>query len=319
MRFLWWKKLDKYSKIFLVCSLIEAILLIVNQIIRILEFRNNKSRLIEEHIDLYAILFFLGVVYAGIYVFIIIKFKNIFQLVSFAIVNVMLTIYAIYELVLNRSSLATLVFLLVVVLIYDAFYTFMLIRLYKEFTWDFWNRVGSQPLIQKLFKVWSIFLTILGLDLMFSSAFLIADCYFLWSDYSKESYIDIALIIILIFWGILGYYCFRDENTKLMGLFLFSSLFEIAYLIAKIALFTHRKKLKNQLTPISVLIILTAVILLLRIFLWIICIIGYRNFGLGLKARLTRDYIPISPESNSNKNRLEIMMDGSGEDSDDFN
>ncbi|KAJ5079876.1 hypothetical protein M0811_04189 [Anaeramoeba ignava] len=296
------QKLSKIGKIFLISAICHGIFLIVIEIVGV-------STDTSDYTGFYSALFFLSVIFAAFFAFIVVTKKNIFQLGSFGIANLLLIFYSVYEFAHTRNT--RLYFLFIVNCLFLFFYGYMIYQLYKEFNWEFWSKAGTTELMQRLYKFWQLFLNFVGLDLMVNITLLIGAMTFLFDKDDYEGYVDLIGVILTSLWCWLGYWAYKNETKKWTIVFLLLGCLEPIYLIIKLILFRVQRDTKSKYSkpPIYTIDVLIALALIVRIGLSTFTILGYKNFGQGLKDRLSKNYVPqTAPQTQK------LVQDGNDED-----
>lgn len=164
-------------------------------------------------------------------------------------------------------------------------YSYLAFKLYLEFGWKIYKRIGAAPEMRLMYRAFHIFIMLLKLDFFFFEAFAIQFLYLVLKSGDPEYGLTIAVIVLALFIVIAAYYIECYENTIGMVCWIIILLGLVAYYLFKIArIWTQTCKYSGSgkfLTLFAALgVMVTALSLLLSLYCW-------RNFGKGLKPYLT--------------------------------
>ncbi|KAJ3416704.1 hypothetical protein HDV05_000534 [Chytridiales sp. JEL 0842] len=235
--------------------------------------------------------------------------QNTIQILGFVFFNVCATVYAIFQCVTltntinastspnkdllaqtgedvvpnltfspsDKSRILTLLLVIPIVMaVFAAVFCFLAYYLYMEFGWKIYKKIGADPSMRNMFRVYQIFLMLLKLDVFFVFGFGIQFLVLIIQPNDPEFALTIAAIPVMMLFLALAIYGVRTENKWLMWSFMAGLVLGISYFCFKLfRIYTQTEKYqftKRYLTFFGTL----------AVALW--C---YKNFGRGLKDHIS--------------------------------
>ncbi|KAJ3020971.1 hypothetical protein HKX48_009444 [Thoreauomyces humboldtii] len=180
---------------------------------------------------------------------------------------------------------ATLLAIPIVLGVFSLLFAFCAYKMYLEFGWKMYKKIGADPKMRDMYRTYQIFLTFLKLDIFFVLGFGIQFLVLVIQPSDPEFAITIAAIPIMLVVFVVAAYGLKRENVWMMRLFCLGLLAAVAYFIFKLVRIHVRKEqyqyTKNYLTffaCLSLAVVMTT---------FVISILCYRNFGQGLEQHIS--------------------------------
>ncbi|CAG8619958.1 16808_t:CDS:2 [Dentiscutata erythropus] len=185
--------------------------------------------------------------------------------------------------------------LVIFLVIFASIIAFISFKLYQEFGWNIYKKIGADIQMQKIFKTMLIFVLLLKIDLFFvllTGVEAIATLHYDKDPKKQDAslslskglfYFHLVITIMILFLEVLAYSSLRRENKPGMILYIVLSTVTIADFCIIL-----RSSLKaiDQAWYFFVVIVLIAVIL--SIVTWVFAILVYLNFDKGLRPLLDK-------------------------------
>ncbi|KAG0361717.1 hypothetical protein BGX24_005298 [Mortierella sp. AD032] len=292
----------------------------------------NESR----SIPAYLIVFVFAQLFQLVFAWDAVRAQNTIELIGIVMFNLSCFIYSIFEISqirnslyragkeyffdpnpeksgqmamdLNASLLPFLIVIICVIGITQCLITWLAYRLFQEFGWKIYKKIGADPNIKKMYRAYQIYLVLIKVDLFFFVGFSIQFIYLTLTRRNNDPEYWLTIIILPATLPILytAIYAVRHESRRWMAAFLTAMLGGVIYFIYKIVRMYVGEKVPiyagvfNFLTLFASLCLVT---ILLTIANAAVC---YLNFGRGLKAHLIRDGQP-SPNAGTSSAGGRVM------------
>lgn len=291
-----------YGRVTLAAVWLQAIAIIALEAVVYGLFNNDNSDVVNDGtqrrgVPIYLIIFILSQVFIIYFAWDALVHKNTIQTIGFVIFNYCVFAYSVFQYfqITNIDGIHSLnqikIPLIMIPSVSGAFsllFSFLAFKLYLEFGWKIYKKIGADPKMREMYRWYQIFLMMLKLDLFFFIAFCAQFLYLVLQQNDPEYALTIAALPIAVIIIVLAVYGLKREDKLIMIVFMFGLLLAIAYFIFKLVRIQQpdqaRKYVdsKRYLTFFSILTLLCVFITL------VISIICYRNFGKGLKAHLMK-------------------------------
>ncbi|KAG0273135.1 hypothetical protein BGZ95_011043 [Linnemannia exigua] len=285
----------------------------------------NESR----SIPAYLIVFVFAQLFQLIFAWDAVRAQNTIELIGIVMFNLCCFIYSIFEISqihnsleaagrafffdpnqeksikmamdLNASLLPYLIVIVCVIGITQCLVTWLAYRLFQEFGWKIYKKIGADPNIKKMYRAYQIYLVLIKVDLFFFVGFSIQFIYLTLTRRNNDPEYWLTIIILPATLPILytAIYAVRHESRRWMAAFLTAMLGGVIYFTYKIIRMYYGEKVPIY-AGVNKFLTLFASLCLITILLTIInAAVCYRNFGRGLKAHLIHDGQPSPTAGNS--------------------
>ncbi|KAF9932324.1 hypothetical protein FBU30_008431 [Linnemannia zychae] len=290
----------------------------------------NESR----SIPAYLIVFVFAQLFQLVFAWDAVRAQNTIELIGIVMFNLCCFVYSIFEISQIRNSLVNagdnlffgpdeelskkaaldlnaslqpfLIVVVCVIGITQCLVTWLAYRLFQEFGWKIYKKIGADPNIKKMYRAYQIYLVLIKVDLFFFVGFSIQFIYLTLTRRSGDPEYWLTIIILPLTIPILyiAIYAVRHESRRWMAIFLTAMLAGVVYFIYKIIRMYAGEKV---LYYVGVKKFLTLfVTILLTIANAAVC---YVNFGRGLKAHLVGDGRPLPNSGTSSNNGRVLEID----------
>ncbi|KAJ3441200.1 hypothetical protein M0813_19303 [Anaeramoeba flamelloides] len=294
------KNLERIHKLYLFCVLIESIILIITQLVGVTNYSQKREIVSRQTLIFYSILFALSVAFGFFFAVRIVVSRNMYQYVTFTICALLLTGYAIYEIATLYKN-PRIIVLFSVIIVFDVIYLFLLKRMLKSFRFAFFSISGGSHLMKSLYRIWSIIVSQMQLDIMVNVVLLCALAFYSSKESDVYFWINLLVVILDIASIVIGYLGIKREHKNMTKFFLIIVFLQpIYYLLQVILIWTKEKQ--DTTTPLTIMIFFGIII---RIILIIFGIKAYKNFGKGLKYRLSSEYVSSGWFTTSQSGRVQ--------------
>ncbi|KAJ3425286.1 hypothetical protein M0812_27721 [Anaeramoeba flamelloides] len=275
----WYLDLSLESKLFFLFVFLQAIGLIIVQTLGLVNY-SDKENVSKATLIFYSIIFYLVIGFTLIFAFVIIWSNNVHRLVTFVIAISLLTLYAIYE-IAKMPNNPRIQAEIAIVLCFDVIYGILLYRLKLNFDFKNLEKASADIGRQALYRIWSIFVSILHVDAMVNIVLLIAAAFFLLEVDDYEFWLDLFFVLLNTFWDWVGYVSNKDEIHMNAKIFLGTGFVQPFYLIAKLCMIWMQKKYKTiPRVPVTIMIVAG---LMIRVLLIYFAFKSYKDFDKGRK------------------------------------
>ncbi|KAF9148895.1 hypothetical protein BG015_009324 [Linnemannia schmuckeri] len=293
----------------------------------------NESRAIPA----YLIVFVFAQLFQLVFAWDAVRAQNTIELIGIVLFNLCCFVYSIFEISQIQRSLSEAgkkgffnskpgmsspevamdlnaslrPFLIVMVCVFgitQCLVTWLAYRLFQEFGWKIYKKIGADPNIKKMYRAYQIYLVLIKVDLFFFVGFSIQFIYLTLTRRSNDPEYWLTIIILPVTIPILyiAIYAVRHESRKWMAVFLTTMLAGVVYFIYKIVRMYYGEKVLIY-AGVNRFLTLFASLCLVAILLTIVnAAICYLNFGRGLKAHLIGDGHP-SPNAGTSSTGGRVM------------
>ncbi|KAI7831612.1 hypothetical protein BC939DRAFT_144588 [Gamsiella multidivaricata] len=249
-----------------------------------------------------------------------VRAQNTIELIGIVIFNLCCFAYSIFEISQIRNSLwdsgnegffvpqdkaqklqdSIQPFLIIVVCIIGItqfLVTWLAYRLFQEFGWKIYKKIGADPNTKKMYRAYQIYLVLIKVDLFFFVGFSIQFIYLtlIKRGQDPEYWLTIIVLPVTILILYIAVYAVRHESRKWMATFLLAMLCGVVYFIFKVVRMYIGPKVENYRGVFKFLTLFASLCLITILLTIANAAFCYRNFGKGLKPHLQQD----GPEAQS--------------------
>ncbi|KAG0368285.1 hypothetical protein BGZ54_002287 [Gamsiella multidivaricata] len=276
----------------------------------------NQSR----SIPAYLIVFVFAQLFQLVFAWDAVRAQNTIELIGIVIFNLCCFAYSIFEISQIRNSLwdsgnegffvpqdkaqklqdSIQPFLIIVVCIIGItqfLVTWLAYRLFQEFGWKIYKKIGADPNTKKMYRAYQIYLVLIKVDLFFFVGFSIQFIYLtlIKRGQDPEYWLTIIVLPVTILILYIAVYAVRHESRKWMATFLLAMLCGVVYFIFKVVRMYIGPKVENYRGVFKFLTLFASLCLITILLTIANAAFCYRNFGKGLKPHLQQD----GPEAQS--------------------
>jgi len=302
---------SKHAWAFLVASVIEALVVIVlESMVFELYFNSTFSKGgLGRGIPIYLIIFVFSQIFQIILAYDAVRAQNTIQIIGFVLFNICCLIYAIFQLTQIKSSIACstdqqcdmdgymllqritpfLVSVAVVLGACDVIYVYLGARLYQEFGWRIYKKIGADPKMRNNYRWYQIFLMLLKLDIFFFLGFSIQFLVLVLRPGDVEYPLTVVALPVTVLLLFVAAYAVRHESHLLMWIFLGGVVSGMAYFIFKLVRMYDPTQRDKYIYTHEIMTLFAAISLFLLACTAGNAIICFKNFDSGLKQHILRD------------------------------
>ncbi|KAI9317573.1 hypothetical protein BX666DRAFT_2101712 [Dichotomocladium elegans] len=181
---------SRHSLFFVLMAFIEAVIVIALESVIYTKFVHNNANVeLGRGIPVYLLIFIICQVYQIGIALDAVRMKNTIQVIAFILLNLCCLIYSAFQFqqisdaLTNLAELASsntialdnlhsliyklLVANVVIIGVCELVYIYLGARLYQEFGWRIYKKIGADPEIRNMYRWYQILLTILKIDMFF--------------------------------------------------------------------------------------------------------------------------------------------------------
>ncbi|KAG1054062.1 hypothetical protein G6F46_000507 [Rhizopus delemar] len=300
---------NKYSIYLVLVTIFEAVIIIILEAVLLARFNRSLGELstdegLQKGIPVYLSIFIFSLVFQVALAWDAVHNKNTIQIIAFILFNLCCFGYTVFqfkqitealtfvfpdewEIVQNLQKI--IIASPVVSGVCQLVYFYLGTRLYLEYGWRIYKKIGADPDIRNMYRWYQIFLTIIKLDIFFFLGFSIQFLVLVLQKGDAEYPLTIVALPATCLALILAVYAVRHESKQLMALFFVGLAAGVAYFIFKICRIydvSQAWKYKYVNEVLTFFACVTLFLLLLTITNAAIC---WSNFDKGLKGHLLKD------------------------------
>ncbi|KAL7751367.1 hypothetical protein RI367_003227 [Sorochytrium milnesiophthora] len=280
---------SRYGKSFLLLSFVQALVIIVLESIvgadYIQGINVNDPNDASRGVPVYIVIFVLSQCWNIVLAWEAMHMENTIQLISYVLFNILTFFYSLFQLtqLANQQAgqLPLLISIPVITGLCTLLHGYLAYKLYLEFGWRIYKRIGADPNMKNMFRSYQVFLTVLKLDVFFWFAFSIQYLVLVLQRNDAEWAITIAALPFTAAILVGAAYGLKRENKPVMLMFMAGLCLGMAYFIFKIVRVWTASNSRLYFTQkfLTFFAALSIVMILVTLVNSIIC---YRNFGRGL-------------------------------------
>ncbi|KAL0091270.1 hypothetical protein F4703DRAFT_1838167 [Phycomyces blakesleeanus] len=328
-----WSK-SRNSICLILLTIFEAIVVIALESVIFAKFTNTNftKHNLGVPIPSYLMIFIFSQVFQVCLAWDAVRAQNTIQVIAFVLFNMCCFIYAAFQFKQiadaindginpgpgapsgdsqNAKDLKALIDQLLIVCtvitgVCELLYFYIGARLYQEFGWRIYKKIGADPEIRNMYRWYQIFLTILKLDIFFLLGYSIQYLVLVLTPGDVEYPLTIIALPITCLVLILAVYAVRHESRPLVILFFLGLMAGVAYFVFKIYRIYDINQHYKYIGVSDFLTFFASVTLLLLVLTIINASICWFNFGKGLKLHLLRDQSTNALTNNSGDRTLSL-------------
>ncbi|ORX90029.1 hypothetical protein K493DRAFT_340261 [Basidiobolus meristosporus CBS 931.73] len=294
-----------YPRTTLILSVLEALIVIALE--SFIAYTYYQSYELDEgqnkytSLLVYFIIFISSQVFQIVLVWDALRYQNTIQIIAFVLFNLSCFCYSLIQYnqlsqmsgQLEKSAMqlcqTITIAIAATMLACFFFYIWLSYRLYREFGWQIYKRIGADVRMTARYRSYQIFLTLIKLDIFFFLGFCVQFLVLVLvqsNPNDPEVPITIASLPIIIVTLVLAIYCIRRENRIMTVIFLFGLCCGAGYFIFKLIRMQQRRhepQYKNVIIFLTFFAALSLIMIAATIVMTVQC---YVNFGQGLKFHL---------------------------------
>ncbi|OAD08790.1 hypothetical protein MUCCIDRAFT_158968 [Mucor lusitanicus CBS 277.49] len=305
-RFNFWSN-SPNSVFLVVLSIFEAIVVIALEAVIFAKFYHTEfsANNLGLGIPVYLMIFIFSQIFQVLIAWDAVRAQNTIQVIAFLLFNICCFVYAVFQfkqiadaldsqdsdLEQLATSLTFLINRLLIVIavitgVCQLIYFYIGARLYQEFGWKIYKKIGADPEIRNMYRWYQIILTILKIDFFFFLGYSIQYLVLVLRSGDYEFALTIVAIPLTCLFLLLAVYSvkkIRHESRWLMGLFFIGMFAGVAYFIFKIYRIYDPSQSEKYRFVKEFLTFFASVSLALVVLTIINALICCLNFGKGLK------------------------------------
>ncbi|KAM3583349.1 hypothetical protein VKS41_004263 [Umbelopsis sp. WA50703] len=301
-----------HSLYFLALAAVEAIIIISLEATVFGIFfgtKFNSPDQLGQGIPIYLIIFIFSQVFQVLLAIDAVRAQNTIQIIGIVLFNLCCFIYSIFQFRQINDSIQVpptspdaatsawletafkkyLIAASVIIGICELIYCYLGARLYQEFGWRIYKKIGADPEIRNMYRWYQIFLMLLKLDIFFFLGFSIQFLVLVLHSGDVEYPLTIIALPLTCLFLLLAVYAVKHESRQLIIIFFIGTAAAVAYFVFKIYRIYDPSQAGKYLYTKDFLTFFASVSLTLLILTITNGIICWMNFDKGLKAHLLRD------------------------------
>ena len=265
-------------------------------------------------IPIYLIIFLFSQIFQVIICWDALIKQNTIQIIGFVIFNACSFAYALFQYFQMRQLLNSslpgpppsqmepfLIGVTVVLGVGVVFFGFLAFKLYLEFGWQIYKKIGADPKMKSMYRSYQIFLTILKLDFFFFLAFSIQFVVLVLNPSDAEFTVTIIALPVTIVVLFLAVYGLKREDRVVMSMFMFGCVLAVAYFIFKLVRMYDVMQSGKYMYSRNYLTFFASLSLFCVVVTFINAVVCFMNFGKGLQEHINQtQYGPNSAAAGGN-------------------
>ncbi|KAI8365997.1 uncharacterized protein BYT42DRAFT_588504 [Radiomyces spectabilis] len=313
---------SRNSVLLVLTAIFEALVVIALEAVIFEKFKPFSKKELGTGIPVYLIIFILSQVFQVALAWDAVRAQNTIQVIALLLFNLCCFGYAVFQFkqifkaldayteisaqVLRQLIEHLLIVNAVITGVCQLIYFYLGARLYQEFGWRIYKKIGADPEIRNMYRWYQILLTILKLDIFFFLGYSIQYLVLVLKNNDSEFPLTITALPLTCLFLILTVYAVRRESTPLVLLVFLGLAAGCAYFIFKICRMYQPDQEYKYVYVNEFLTFFASVSLLLVVLTIINVAICWRNFHKGLKPHLLRDHRTSSLTHNPGERTLSL-------------
>lgn len=318
-----------YARLMLGLALLQCIAVIVLQVTAASELipyikTNDKSNQLRP-LPVYVVIFVGSQIVSVALSWDAVFHQNTIQLIGFVIYNFCTFGYALFQLGQRELSRDTIsqttplsttqienfhrifIAIPVVIGVFSLIFVYLAYKLYLEFGWRIYKKIGADPHMKNMYRAYQVFLMLLKIDVFFFLSYSIQYLVLVLDKQDYEFPLTIAALPFTALILVASVYGLKREDKRIMLGFIFGCVLGAAYFIFKLVRMYTNFQLpdgsdkyagtRNFLTFFSALSLLMVILTLIN------SVVCYNNFGKGLKQHISNVKQPNPETGDANKDR----------------
>ncbi|CAO3634783.1 unnamed protein product [Cunninghamella echinulata] len=315
---MFWSK-SRNSILLVTVAIFEAIVVIALQAYIFATLKNLNVQAINDDvgIPIYLLIFIISQLFQVALAWDAVRAQNTIQVIAFLLFNLCCFIYSVFQFkqmgsAINDNVLSGLITKLLIVNtvvtgVCEIIYLYLGARLYQEFGWRIYKKIGADPEIRNMYRWYQILISLFKLDVFFFLAFCLQYLVLVLKYNDYEFGLTIAALPVTCIFLSLVIYAVRHENKYLVYIFFVGLVAGCAYFSFKIG------RMRDQTTSYyhnfdhvrEFLTFFACVDLTLVLLSTVNTAICLSNFGKGLKPHLLNE-ISYSKGTNNEVRDLQL-------------
>eukprot|EP00999_Lentomonas_sp_LEN2_P003074 NODE_927_length_1114_cov_96.605876_g884_i0.p1 GENE.NODE_927_length_1114_cov_96.605876_g884_i0~~NODE_927_length_1114_cov_96.605876_g884_i0.p1 ORF type:complete len:331 (-),score=50.45 NODE_927_length_1114_cov_96.605876_g884_i0:29-1021(-) len=193
--------------------------------------------------------------------------------------------------------IATMVVLAVCTLVF----AYLSHKLFLEFGWKIYKKIGADPKMRSMYRMYQIFIMLLKYDVYFFIAFAVQFMVLVLSLSDPEFGLTIGLLVLSLAALVLAIYAMRWENKILVTIWFIYLLLAIAYFIFKIVRIYQPDQQHKYVGSSKFLTTFAALGLVVILATFGVSVACVKNWGLGLKDHLISNAAKDKPQDSQTR------------------